>query len=367
MLENIELISLPLTLMLALVLDRWLGEARNFHYLVVFGNLANALEQRLNTDADHDANAAKPVNDSAIENKRVSAGSQTFKGALAWLLLVLPLPLFYGCLYYVLSDVLTPHYFTLTFILLDSLILYLAIGLNSLRQHAIQVYKPLVAEDLATARRFTGYLVSRETNELTPREMARATTESMLENGHDAVLASLIYYAIGGAPLVILHRFANTLDAMWGYKNSRFLHFGFFAAKADDVLGFVSAKASAILYALCALFSRSLETETATKQPLSAKFSRVKQALSNAAQQAPQYKSLNGGWVMAAGATVLNIQLGGSASYQGKLVKSVTLGQGDKVEIEDIKRSVELVEKAALLFVALVSVIGIICLLSLSF
>ena len=308
--------SVGLTLLLALLLDKFLGEARQYHYLVGFGWLAQQCEKRLNiyTQSKADNNSQVLV----FNNKNAALG------ALSWVLLVLPLPIFY---FFYLNDLI--WYWQ---ILCDASVLYLAIGLNSLHQHAMQVYKPLNVDNLTEARHFTGYLVSRETSTLTPDEMSRATVESMLENGHDSVIASMIYFIIGGAPLVILHRFANTLDAMWGYRTPQFNAFGFASARLDDLLGFFSAKVCTLLYALQ---SKSLKTFT--------------QALKNSASQGNQYKSHNCGWVMAAGATVMNIKLGGNASYHGKLIKSVTLGCGNNINIEDILKSVLLVKRAAIL------------------
>ncbi|MDP2560435.1 CobD/CbiB family cobalamin biosynthesis protein [Psychrobium sp. 1_MG-2023] len=314
MIDNIELtwlldtlaaFSLCLTVLLALGLDHWLGEARRFHYLVGFGNLANQLEKKLNINSQH-------LKDDQRSIKAV------FIGGLSWCLLVLPLPAVYLLW---LNEL--PWYLQ---ILLDGFILYLAIGLNSLAQHAQQVYVPLQQDDLATARHYTSYLVSRDTSQLTPEQMSRATVESMLENGHDAVIASLVYYLVGGIPLVITHRLANTLDAMWGYKTTRFLSFGYAAARLDDVLGFISGKCTTLLYALQRPFGLSLK---------------------NAYQQGNQYKSHNGGWVMAAGATVISRTLGGSAQYHGATITSPTLGQGQAVTVQDIPRSVNVVRRAS--------------------
>ncbi len=330
LLENFyqqSLIILPefssfITLLLALGLDKTLGEAKRFHYLVGFGWLANIVEQKLNTQH-------------LVENsKKTPALKVKLYGAFAWCLLVLPLPI----LYYLFVDSLIGYWQ----IIIDAFVLYLAIGLNSLHQHAMQIYRPLQSDDFKTARHFTGYIVSRETNKLTKQEMSRATVESMLENGHDSVIASLIYFLIGGAPLVILHRFANTLDAMWGYKNSRYINFGFASARLDDVLGFFTGKCCTLLYAIQGLKQGTLS-----------------QALLNAYRQGNQYKSHNGGWVMAAGATVMNRKIGGSALYHGKVKHSVTLGCGKYIAVSDIPMSLTVVNRASftLLVLACVSVI----------
>jgi adenosylcobinamide-phosphate synthase len=303
-----------LTLLLALLLDKVLGEAKKYHYLVGFGWLATKIESTLNSDKRH-------KNKTHLKTKLL--------GTFSWCLLVLPLPIIYF-----LSFNNLIWYWQ---VLLDASVIYLAVGLNSLHQHAMQIYTPLKSGDIDKARHFTGYIVSRETSQLSPQEMSRATVESMLENGHDSVIASMVYYIIGGAPLVILHRFANTLDAMWGYKNIRFNYFGYASAKLDDLLGFISGKICTLLYAIQGSF---------------------KESVINAYQQGNQYKSHNGGWVMAAGATVMKTTLGGNALYHGKTVTSPTLGvkltEKSSVKIEDIPRSILLVKRATISFLFLV-------------
>ena len=316
--------SLTITLSLALILDKLLGEAKRFHYLVGFGYLATKLEALLNPLPSESTSEI-----SALKTKAL--------GAIAWCLLVLPFPILYFYFYF-LQDL--PWYWQ---VFIDAIVLYLALGLTSLKEHAMQIYRPLEIGDLKTARHFTGYIVSRETKALTEQEMSRATIESMLENGHDAVIASLIYYLIGGAPLVILHRFANTLDAMWGYKNSRFINFGYASARLDDVLGFISGKCCTLLYAIQGLKQRHFI-----------------QAIANAYRQGKQYKSHNGGWVMAAGATVMNKKLGGSAQYHGKEVHSVTLGEGNNVSSDDIPASLTLVSRASLILLIAVFIFQLI-------
>jgi adenosylcobinamide-phosphate synthase len=324
--------SVVLTLLIALWLDKKLGEAKRFHYLVYFGCLANKLETTFNPLAKASL-SEKPTLECVVSKK--SELKTKLRGTLAWSLLVLPLPILY---FFFIENM--PWYGR---ILTDAFVLYLAIGQSSLHQHAMQIYQPLQSGDLASARHFTGYIVSRETTTLTEQEISRATVESVLENGHDSVIASLINFAIGGAPLVILHRFANTLDAMWGYKSPRFVNFGYASARLDDLLGFISGKCCMLLYAVQAL-----------------KQGNFFQAILNAYQQGSQYKSHNGGWVMAAGATVMQRKLGGSAQYHGKVIHSEILGVGKDVSINDIPKSLALVSRASLLLVALVFTIQLV-------
>tara|TARA_R110002153_G_scaffold106689_3_gene246161 strand:- start:14104 stop:15045 length:942 start_codon:yes stop_codon:yes gene_type:complete len=297
----------------ALLLDKLFGEFPRYHPLVGFGKIAHFVEAKFNLPQH--------------SKSRVL-------GTLACIMIVLPLPI----LFFVLkSD-------TATFWLLETFVLYLAIGQRSLAQHAQQIFQPLQQNDLATARHFTGYIVSRDTQDMSEQDMTRATVESVLENGHDAVLASLFYFLLGGAPLVILHRLVNTLDAMWGYKTPRFLHFGWCAAKLDDLLGFFSACTSCLLYGM-------------QNRPLS----KIKQILICAWQQSQKYKSKNGGLCMSVGAQVLGFSLGGSASYHGKMVEGTVLGSGRQVTLADIPASIQLVKQASYLWVIVVLAIGILC------
>ena len=71
-----------------------------------------------------------------------------------------------------------------------------------------------------------------------------------LENGSDAIYAPLFWFLIAGAPGVLLYRLANTMDAMWGYKTPRFLHLGWASARIDDVLNYIPARITAVLYAV---------------------------------------------------------------------------------------------------------------------
>ena len=305
----------------ALLLDRLLGEVSRFHPLVGFGNIAKALEKSFS-----------PQHLATAEQQSEFINRSRFNGCICWLLLVVPLPL--------LLFWLSTHQVWWWFF--DTLVLYFAIGLNSLKQHALQIYQPLQQGDLDSARHFTAYMVSRDTTQLSSDDMSRATVESVLENGHDAVIASLFYFVIGGAPLVVLHRLANTLDAMWGYKTPRFLHFGWWAARADDHLGRLSAYCTTLLYAVQ---SKSLNQTGAL--------------IRLAVRQSRLYKSSNGGLCMASGAALLGFSLGGKSSYAGKVINSPLLGAGHKVKMSDIPRSLRLVKISAYLLCTVVFACGL--------
>jgi len=306
-----SLLIIALQMTGALLLDRLLGEFSRWHPLVGFGKVAHFIEAKCHLPK--------------YPRSRIL-------GSLACLSLVLPLPI----VFFILSEP-TPLFW-----LLETLVLYLAIGQRSLAEHAQQIHLPLQHNDLASARHFTGFIVSRDTQDMSQQDMTRATVESVLENGHDAVLASLFYFLLGGAPLVILHRLINTLDAMWGYKTPRFLHFGWCAARLDDLLGFFSACATCVAYGV-------------QVRPLG----KIKRILLCAWQQSQKYKSKNGGLCMSVGAQVLGFSIGGSASYHGKIMEGPVLGTGRAVTLGDIPTSIRLVEHASGWWVLSVLAMGI--------
>lgn len=282
---------------LALLLDRLFGEP-NRHPLATFGNASNWVEERLNNQ------------------------QSKWRGLLAMLLvLVLPLSIIGVIQIKLQSPVLV--------LLFDLSILYFAIGWQSMKEHAMAISTPLLNGNIGQARSNLAMIVSRETKELSEREVVGSTIESVLENGHDCVFASLFWFAVLGPFGVLLHRLVNTLDAMWGYKNNRFEQFGFCAARFDDVLAYVPARLTAICYALVG---------------------QTKQALQAWRGQIGKHKSPNAGLVMATGAGTLNIKIGGPATYDGIVQQKPYLGVGKFAEVQDIQQVIGLVEKSITLW-----------------
>jgi adenosylcobinamide-phosphate synthase len=293
---------LPLAALAAVGLDRLLGEPRRLHPLVGFGRLADAAERAC--------------------NRGQGTAWRRLAGLLAWGLLVLP--------WVALAAWATPR--TLFGWAVDALLLYLALGGRSLAEHALRVASDLAAGDLDSARRHVGWMVSRDTSELDASGVANAGIESTLENGNDAVLGALFWFALLGGPGAVLFRLANTLDAMWGYKTERHLHFGWAAARLDDALNYLPARLTALSYAL---------------------FGATRRALACWRRQAPLWESPNAGPVMAAGAGSLGLALGGAAIYHGRLEERPPLGEGRAARGEDIGRALSLVRCSLGLWLAL--------------
>lgn len=292
----------------ALLLDRILGEPSRFHPLVGFGNLAGYVERRLNGRSPS------------------TASGQRLRGGLAWLLLVLPLPLLIALLDMAAATAGN----RMAQSLLAVLALYLSIGWQSLRQHGAAVATAFTTQGLAAAQQQVARIVSRDTDTMDEAAVSRATIESMLENGSDAIFAPLFWFVVAGPAGAVLYRLANTLDAMWGYRTPRYQTFGFCSAKMDDVLNLLPARLTALSYAL---------------------LGHTRAALRCWRQQAKHCPSPNGGPVMCSGAGSLGIELGGGASYHGQWQSRAKMGCGRAADIDDIARSIQLIDRTVLLWI----------------
>lgn len=226
-----------------------------------------------------------------------------------------------------------------------SLCAWLCMAPESLARHALRVQEPLRGGDLAGARLALSAIVGRETASLNGAGIARACIESVAENLADGVLATLFWSMAGwlawGAPgacaLPVLHRVANTLDAMWGKKNGRYRHFGCLAARLDDALGFVPARLALPAIAAAAL----LLPETCASRTLDEGW-----AFRHA------HESPNSAWSEAPFAGALRLRLGGPAVYQGVPVRHPWLGWGSPhATWRDIASAVRLMRTATVLAV----------------
>ncbi len=291
---TVDAFAMPLAALGGVLLDRLLGETRRWHPLVGFGNWATALESRLN---------------------RRSLPS----GLLAWLLAVGP--------WVALAAWLRPF----APFACDVVLLYFALGAQSLCEHAEAIAKPLQEGRLDEARQRVGWIVSRETSQLDETGVAKAGVESVLENGNDAIFGTLFWFALLGGPGALLFRLANTLDAMWGYRTERYNLFGRVAARTDDLLNWLPARLTALSYAL---------------------LGHTRTAFNCWRTQAPGWDSPNAGPVMAAGAGSLGIALGGAAIYHGHEEIRPPLGQGPAPVAADLRRAIALVRNSLWLWLA---------------
>lgn len=134
--------------------------------------------------------------------------------------------------------------------------MYLIPSVKTLKDLTEDVYSSLKEEGIVEARLKLSYLVGRDTEELDEESVIKAAIETSAENTIDGFIAPLFYILIGnifGLGLVFgyIYKTVNTLDSMVGYKNNRYMDFGYYSAKFDDVLNFVPARAWKHAYDCC--------------------------------------------------------------------------------------------------------------------
>ncbi|XKH02372.1 adenosylcobinamide-phosphate synthase CbiB [Marinobacter nauticus] len=291
----------------AVLLDHLVGEPRRWHPLVGFGNLVVWVERLLNSHPEPPARSL-------------------WVGGLGVLILCVP---FVGLA--LAAEVWLDGW---TLLVTQVVVLALAVSLRGLAEHGRAVGEPLARGDMDEARRRVGYIVSRDAAALDEQGVAAAASESMLENGADAVFASLFWFLVAGLPGVVLHRLVNTLDAMWGYRNARFEYFGRCAARLDDLMNWIPARLTALTYAL---------------------LGNTQLALRCWRRQAPSWDSPNAGPVMAAGAGALEVTLGGPAPYWSGVKQRPVLGAGGKPGAGTVEQAIRLVQRGvALWFITLI-------------
>ncbi len=218
-----------------------------------------------------------------------------------------------------------------------------ALAARDLTAEARSVVRRVEENDLPGARRRLSRIVGRDTADLSREEILRATTESVAESACDGVIAPLVYLMLGGVPLAMAYKAANTLDSMIGHRTPRHEYFGKCAARLDDLLNFVPARLTAFLLAAAGFF---LRLDAAN-------------ALRVAIQQGCRHASLNAGYPEAAAAGALAVRLGGPVRYAGEWVDRPWLVGGDRplapADVQSIVRAMYLAEILALALGAFVA------------
>ena len=267
----------PLAVLVALGVDRCWGEpAPRWHPVVWMGAYLAWAGQR-----------TAPLASAAAGHERRAF----WRGALAWLV---------GALTVLLPAVAMVWLLDAAPVWLQALVLGLLLkpllSWRMLRDEVAAVEAAL-GDSLAAGRARLAWLVSRDVTLLDAEQVRESAIETLAENLNDSVLAPLFWFAVAGLPGAALYRFANTADAMWGYRGERqgrdWTWAGRWAARADDGLSWLPARLTAALLGLC---SRSV-------------------AWHRLPAQARQTESPNSGWPMAAMALALGVQLSKPGVY----------------------------------------------------
>lgn len=211
-------------------------------------------------------------------------------------------------------------------VIAEAVMTWQILATKCLRVESMRVYDALRTDGVDAGRRAVSMIVGRDTSVLDAAGVTRAAVETIAENTSDGVIAPMLYTAIGGPVLGFVYKAVNTMDSMLGYKNDKYMYFGRFAARLDDVVNFIPARISAYLMIAAAFIGgRQFDGKNAYRI---FKRDRFNHASPNSAQTES----------VCAGA--LRVQLAGDAVYFGKLVKKKYIGDGlREIECEDIKRA----------------------------
>ncbi|WBX74582.1 adenosylcobinamide-phosphate synthase CbiB [Tenacibaculum pacificus] len=262
--------------------------------------------------------------------KKLNKNKNRFlKGAFLTLLLSIGTFLFFFiCRKFITNNIIR--------IIFDAIFLFYALANKSLIEEGKAVFTAL-KKGITQGRNRVAWIVGRDTSKLNKQEIIKAVFETLSENLSDGVIAPLFYFAILGVPGAMLYKMVNTFDSMIGYKNERYINFGKFAAKLDDVLNYIPSRLTAILMLLVTF---SLDK------------------IGFVWQQGKNHSSPNAGYPEAALATILNCRFGGPNYYHGKLVHKPFIGNNNRIikEIE-FKKVAFINHSVTLTFVLLIGLI----------
>ena len=310
-------IDAVLIVVLALLIDRFIGEVPNaIHPLRWMGNLLGAIDRR-------------------IRNRGTRITSVL--GFLSYLLVFI---LFSGigllittvCRYYV-SDIVSPEVGEVLWIVASAFIFKISFAIFSFRKHCDPIRKDLDEGRVEDAAAKVQMIVSRNTKGMDAEHIASSCCETVSENLVDSVYSPVLYFGLFGIPGAVMFRCANLMDAMWGYLNDKYGRLGFFPAKFDDVLGFITSRVSPYFVALAGMI---LHMDWRASVPA-------------AKAEHTKTPSPNSGWSMTAVAAVLGISMEKRGVY--------VMGTGPMPTTEDVRRCCRLVELSSVLFLLTVGLI----------
>mgnify|MGYP000862097183 FL=1 len=312
-------LTLVIKIWIAYVLDLIFGDPQNIiHPVQVIGKMINIGEKSL------------------LRKKHES--DRKYKFFAGMILNITVISLTYGITYLIRRTSENSIILTVAEIYL----MYTVFSINSLAREGNRVYNILKEGNIERARKDLSYLVSRDTGTMDEKMIIRSTMETISENTVDGIVAPMLYMFLGGLPLSMTYKAINTFDSMVGYKNEKYMDFGKFSAKLDDVANFIPARITGILIVIASMI---LGYD-------------YKNSLKIFIRDRKNHSSPNSGHTEAGVAGALGVQFGGRVSYFGKEVDKPVIGDKTKdFELEDIKKNIKIMHATSFLSLVLFSVI----------
>lgn len=311
----------------ALIFERLVGYPNRLykiihHPVVWIGGLISILDQFLN----------KPDSD---------PNSRRINGSFALLIVIL----------LVLIIAVAVSFFLRSFVgglLIEAALASTMLAQKSLKDFVEAVGKAL-GENIEKGRAAVSHIVGRDPSQLDESEVAKAGVESLAENTADGVIAPLFWMMLFGLPGAAVYKAINTADSMVGYRNEKYIDFGWASAKLDDLVNYPASRLCGFLFVATAFL----------RQKWSAK-----EAYQVMMRDAGAHVSPNAGWPEAAMAGALGLKLGGPRSYGGREVQLSTMGQGrDFLTKTDIRIAVEFFRWSMTLLAIILGVITLLALM----
>lgn len=270
--------------------------------------------------------------DSFLNKPNTGAAGQVWRGSLMAVAVVM--------LFYFATAILLGGLYKINLwlgLLVEVWLVSTTISARGLALAARDVLEPLKSGDLQAARAMVGRIVGRDTRDMSPGDITRATVETVAENAVDGVIAPLFYCLLGGAPLAMAYRAVNTLDSMVGYRNAKYLYFGRCSARLDDIANYIPARWAGLMLIAAAWLSGRDSSGAA----------------GSVLRDAGLHPSPNSGFPEAAVAGALGIRLGGQNTYGGVTSFRAHMGNGPHLpQPQHIRGTVDLMFLASALALA---------------
>lgn len=279
-------------LIISLLLSKIAPLPRDYQPIVWFGILARELAAKVN----HPGRAPS---------------QQIIAGTLASALLVLP---FSAIMTFLMQLAAFPWFF-------EFITLYICLNDENFNQTAREVKQALIREEKGRARSTLSPWLYRDTRELSEVGIAKATIEKLVTTPVYGTVSTIIFFGIGGAPLVLITRMLKQLELCWPAINPKFTHFG----KPTYLL-------STLFFLIPGwLWNISMAIQGGPKSILN-----LFKPLPN---NLPFYNCIH---TCAIAASVLNIELGGPMKFNGAKIETPKLSYGPKPDGQSITSAIRL-------------------------
>ncbi|KHD16067.1 cobalamin biosynthesis protein [Clostridium butyricum] len=296
-------------LTIGFILDLLIGDPNNpFHPVRGIGLLASKLETIF---------------------RKLLKNSLKIAGLIVWIItIILTFAITYGIIFVCMK---INRYLG---VIVQGIIIYFCISAKGLVVEGYKVIKYLNEGNIEKSRKQLSYIVGRDTESLDSKGITRAVIETIAENMSDGVIAPILFAGIFGAAGSMAYKAVNTMDSMFGYKNDKYIEFGYFPAKLDDLFNYIPARVTGILIIISSFFLKR----------------DYKNSLKIYKRDRYNHTSPNSAHPEAAMAGALDIQLGGANYYFGKIVEKPVIGDKIKeIEINDVKRTAEILYLSAVM------------------